>query len=415
MKQTMRGSLGLAAYRALMRRGAVPDFNPKPDRPVGELVWLNFVDPKQGRAVVDLAARLIHARPDLSVLVTMPEEAFADCHRFGPPNPDVYLRPAPSEHPDHIKLFLDHWQPDMLIWVWGGLRPNLIVDTQKRGIPMILIDAGKDGFDSRRDRWMPEVPRQVLAAFDAVLARSQAAHARLAHLGQPSGAIEMTAPLLPTGQALPVNDAELDEVSGMLSGRPIWLAAHVAPAEVPAVMNANRRALRLSHRLLLIAQCEQQETAEKLRDVCTHDGLRCCVWSEGDIPDDGTQVIIADEPGSMGLWYRVAPVAFLGQSLLPSGIGTDPYAAASLGTAVLYGPHVRGYLPAYTRLANAGAARIVKDGETLGDAVSQLIAPDLAASMAMAGWDTITEGAAVVDRVTDLMHNALDARIGARN
>ena len=386
---------------------------PNADRPAGELVWLNLVDPKQGRAVVDLAARLIHARPDLSVLVTMPEEVYADRDRLGPPNPDVYLRPVPNEHPEHIARFLDHWRPDMLIWVWGGLRPNLILDTQKRGIPLILIDAGKDGFDSRRDRWLPEVPRQVIAAFDSVLARSQPAHARLAHLGQPARSIEMTAPLLPTGQALPVNEADLDEVCDMLNGRPIWLAAHVSEGEVPAIMNANRRALRLSHRLLLIAQCDSQAAAQTLKEMCAHDRLRCAVWSDGDIADDGTQVIIADEPDAMGLWYRVAPVAFLGQSLVNNGIGTDPYAAASLGTAILYGPHVGGYLAAYSRLANAGAARIVKDGETLGDAVSQLIAPDLAASMAMAGWDTITEGAAVVDRVTDLMHNALDQRAGS--
>jgi 3-deoxy-D-manno-octulosonic-acid transferase len=42
--------------------------------------------------------------------------------------------------------------------------------------------------------------------------------------------------------------------------------------------------------------------------------------------------------------------------------------------------------------------------------VSQLISPDHAASMAMAGWDVISQGAAVSDRVMELIQAALDAR-----
>ncbi|MEM1372612.1 MAG: 3-deoxy-D-manno-octulosonic acid transferase, partial [Pseudomonadota bacterium] len=148
--------------------------------------------------------------------------------------------------------------------------------------------------------------------------------------------------------------------------------------------------------------------------ICDSEGLRWVSWSDGDMPDDNSQVVIDDADDSLGLWYRAAPVAFLGRSLGQNGKGTDPYSAASLGTAILYGPHVTDYLAAYSRLAHAGAARIVRDADTLGTAVGRLIAPDLAASMAMAGWDTITEGAAVVDRVTELVNGMLDTRNAAQ-
>ena len=55
-----------------------------------------------------------------------------------------------------------------------------------------------------------------------------------------------------------------------------------------------------------------------------------------------------------------------------------------------------------------GAARIISDDLSLGNAVSRLIAPDQAASMAMAAWDVITVGAAATDRVIELVNTALD-------
>ena len=84
-----------------------------------------------------------------------------------------------------------------------------------------------------------------------------------------------------------------------------------------------------------------------------------------------------------------------------------------MGAAILYGPKVRHFLPSYTRLAAAGAARIVNDAEGLGTAVSRLIAPDHAATMAHAGWDVISRGAVLVDQISEMVQDALDQSMGA--
>ena len=139
--------------------------------------------------------------------------------------------------------------------------------------------------------------------------------------------------------------------------------------------------------------------------------FRVLRWGSDIYPEDSTQVLVAEDPGDMGLFYRVAPVSFLGSSLVADHGGGDPFEAAALGSAVLYGPNVRRFLPAYSRLAATGAARIVNDAVALGTAVSRLIAPDQAATMAHAGWDVVSEGAAQTDRVTDLIIDALDGAL----
>jgi 3-deoxy-D-manno-octulosonic-acid transferase len=108
----------------------------------------------------------------------------------------------------------------------------------------------------------------------------------------------------------------------------------------------------------------------------------------------------------------MAPVSFLGGSLVAGHNCVDPLEAAALGSAILYGPRVGKHLQSYSRLAAAGAARIINDSAALGMAVSRLVAPDQAAIMAHAGWDVISEGAALTDRISDLVQDTLDLRLG---
>ena len=130
------------------------------------------------------------------------------------------------------------------------------------------------------------------------------------------------------------------------------------------------------------------------------------------MPSESAQILFADLPDETGLWYSLASVSFLGQSLDPAGRGQDPYEAAAHGSAVLYGPNVHGYLRSYSRLASAGAARMIADAEALATSVSRLTSPDQAARMAMAAWDVVTQGAESMDRIMVLVNDALDRRAG---
>jgi 3-deoxy-D-manno-octulosonic-acid transferase len=105
----------------------------------------------------------------------------------------------------------------------------------------------------------------------------------------------------------------------------------------------------------------------------------------------------------------------MGGSLGEGHTGRNPFEAAALGSAVLYGPNARRFVPFYRRLEEAGAAKLVGDEKSLGAAVTRLIAPDQAAAMAHAGWDVVSQGAAVTDRVIDLVQAGLDGDLEGVN
>jgi len=404
----MGPSLSLAAYRAYVKRNPAPKYEPVCLRPKGELIWAHATNSARLVALTDLCGRLAAQRNGLQVLITYDSERVSEnTARKAAESFDLSnIEPVPSDHPASVDKFLAHWAPDACVWTGGFLRPNLILASAERAMPMFLIDASENGFDSRKERWFPEVSRRLLSEFSGVMAQSDAARRRILKLGLEPDDVLLSSQLQPGGQVLPCDLDELNEMTNQLAARPVWLAAEVQADEIDLVLMAHRQTARLAHRLLLIL-VPASESPDLAARVAAQ-GFRVADWSQGTMPDEITQVLVVDSPNELGLWYRLAPLAFVGSSLVSGHRGKDPFSAAALGSAVLYGPNVSDHIDAYTRLSTAGAARIVRDADGLGTAVLRLIAPDFAASMAHAGWEVVSSGAELTDHVIELVQNALD-------
>jgi 3-deoxy-D-manno-octulosonic-acid transferase len=72
----------------------------------------------------------------------------------------------------------------------------------------------------------------------------------------------------------------------------------------------------------------------------------------GTLPGAGTAFYVADTVGELGLFYRLAPVVFMGRSLARGG-GQNPLEAAALGAA-LAGRAGHRQFPRHLRAAGRG-------------------------------------------------------------
>jgi 3-deoxy-D-manno-octulosonic-acid transferase len=81
------------------------------------------------------------------------------------------------------------------------------------------------------------------------------------------------------------------------------------------------------------------ERGNAVREVLAARRLSVAQRSRGEPLLREIDVYLADTLGELGLFYRSAPIAFLGGSLVPHG-GQNPIEPVKLETAVLHGPHV---------------------------------------------------------------------------
>lgn len=377
-------------------------------RPEGVLIWLHVGSEAEALGLPDLIDRLREERDDAAILITTARHGPDELLAVRLPS-DVIQQYAPYPEGPGAATFLTHWRPDLCIWGDNRLDPVLIEATARAGIPMFLINARvpeRPGW-----RWLPGLRRSLLKKFQHVLAGDARAVDGLRALGVPADRIEATGFLQEGGAPLPCSQAERDGLAEILAARPVWLAAGATRDEITMIVEAHRLAMRRSHRLLLVILPEHFDDGPALADELEADGWVIGLRSKDDEPDGAVEVFIADLPDEYGLWYRLAPVALMGGSLAGNRPGArNPYEAAALGSAVLYGPDMGLWRESYERLRDSGAARAVSDTESLARAVEFLLAPDKVAEMAAAAWEVTTSGAEATDRIVALAVDALDMR-----
>lgn len=394
----------LQAYLALARgrpRGAAPERAPRPD---GPLIWLHADTTAAAKLLLQLASRIYALRGPGACLVTCEDENGAGITT----DSSVFHDVLPDETLTATRAFLDHWKPDLCLWTSHMLRPALLHRAAETGFQRIFVNAKDVAYATPILRWMPDVVPSALQDFTVLLAQSRAAARRLRRMDLGTVDIRTTTGLMSASLPLPCIDSDHQMMAEQLAGRPVWLAARLRRDEIETVLIAHRRASRMAHRTLLIINPDPTVPIDALKDQLKTVNLRYCSWDDGHLPDDSTQVLISEDPADLGLWYRLSPISFLGGSIATGHGGTNPFEAAQLGSAILYGPNVRKHLSTYSRLAEAGAARIVRDTDTLSAAVSRLLAPDQAAAMAHAAWDIASSGAETADLIVDLANDALD-------
>lgn len=397
-------SLSLTAYTALARGTFIPQSDPYPDRPDGPIIWGVVHDDTSARALIHLVDRLRLLRGPCTLLITYVGKALRISGQK-----DVFTHALPVDTTETAKRFLEHWKPSICLWFDGELRPALIAQAKKNDLHMMLLSASEKLLDQAIWRWLPSLARETLSAFDSMSARDNDAYRALRKMdgGRRDIAIQgslQNAVLPPT-----VNESVFEEVSTDLNRRPVWLAANIQEDELKEVLKAHRACIKKNHRLALILVASSFPVSVEARSILNSQGWRVCHWEDGDPIGENTQVILVEEPEEMGLWYRIAPLSFLGSSLKPTHGGCDPYVPATLGSAIVYGPNVGKHTNSYSRLASVGAARIVKDAHSLARAVETLLAADQSALMAHAAWVTISEGAEATDAVIEAVQDHLDA------
>ncbi len=394
----MAYSLGLTLYNLSGRPG--PDQVPRPERPGGPLVWLHAPG-EEALAVLRELARHLHDDDGVQVVLTCPAGQL-DC-------PGVILQPPPADHPRAAQDFLDHWRPELVVFADGEVHPATLHECTLRKLPLIMVNARQPRLMPGREGWYPGLIKTALQSFHHILVLDGSAARVFRRAGAEPGQITITGRMEEASAALPHVESDRAALAALMATRPVWLAAEVAPAELPHVIAAHRQALQLAHRLLLILVPQDSTTApalaEKLEtDEHWHVALR---RAEQD-PAAETEVYIPDA-SEYGLWYRLAPVTFLGGSLEGDGCARNPLEPAALGSAILFGTRPGLYGQAFGRLGAARAARMVASGADLAEALGDLLSPDRAARQAAAAWTIASEGSEATDQVMELIRTLMDS------
>jgi 3-deoxy-D-manno-octulosonic-acid transferase len=365
-------------------------------RPPGPLVWIHAASVGEATAMLALIERLLQERPALQILVTTGTVTSARLLETRLPS-RAWHQFAPVDLPHWIGRFLDHWRPDLALWVESELWPNLVWETHARGVSMVLLNGRLSAKSYMRWRWFPGLISPVLGAFTLCLAQDQEQAERLRSLG--AGKIAVAGDLKASADALPVDALQLENLRQQIGRRPVWLAASTHAGEEEIVADVHRHLSVIHSDVLTVIVPRHPARGDAIAGMLSERGFNTARRSHGEPMTGRTDIYLADTMGELGLFYAVAGIAFVGGSLVVKG-GHNPFEAARLDCAVLHGPDVSNCAGMTAELDAAGAAETVSNAGELAAAVSVLLAdPQLRAERGAAGRRVAAAGVGVLDAV----------------
>ena len=331
-------------------------------RPEGKLVWFHAASVGETLSVLPVIAAIGGRANVLLTTGTVTSAALAAerlpayaLHQF-----------TPLDVPAWVQRFLDHWRPDAAVFVESELWPTILQLLDGRRIPRVLLNASMSARSARNWRLAGGFIRTLLQGFKAIHVQSAPDAANLAGLGARNllewGNLKFAAPVLP------VDGAALAAMRTQIPG-PNWLAASTHPGEEEIIIAAHRLLLPAWPELTTVIAPRHPARGGEIAALAG--GLPVMLRSENAPPVAGG-VYVADTLGELGLFYRLAPFALVGGSLVAIG-GHNITEAARLGLAVLCGPYTQEIAELVQRMREFDALVEVSNAENLAAAVQAFL------------------------------------------
>jgi 3-deoxy-D-manno-octulosonic-acid transferase len=390
------------------RRGLSPD-----TRPHGPLVWIHGASVGEVLAAAALIERL--RALNLRILLTSGTVTSAAivAKRFPA---DIIHQYVPYDSPRYVTRFLDHWRPSLALFIESDLWPNLILSSAARRLPMVLINGRMSQRSFPRWRRVSSTISALLGRFEVCLAQSETDAERFTALG--SRNVVTTGNLKLDVPAPPADPAKLEKLMALTRGRPVIVAASTHPGEEEILLDAHKTLAGFFPGLLSVIVPRHPDRGAAVASLVAASGLRVALRSREELPTATSDIYVADTMGELGLFYRFAPIVFMGGSLVAHG-GQNPIEAVKLGASIVHGPHVFNFGDVYEALDQAGGARQADTPEALVKQLGQLLADPRAREICVAASERVVEqlGGALERTLTALEPYLLQLRIemGAAN
>lgn len=322
-------------------------------------------------AAQPLIDAFMQKHPDMDVVVTTstPTGSARVTALFGARVGHVYL---PWDLHGATTRFLRHFQPRLLVLLETELWPNLLRACREQGCGVVLVNARLSEKSARGYGRFASLTREMLRGLTLVAAQAEADGQRFAALGLPPQKLLINGSLKFDVSIDAAKVARAHALKQQWPLRPVWIAASTREGEDAKVLAAALQVLQQTPKALLVLVPRHPERFAEAGAEAAALGLKVQYFSNNELLQPDTQVLVGDTMGDMVLYYSLADVAFVGGSLVNTGC-QNIIEPAALGLPVLAGPSLFNFQRVSELLVASGGMQVVADQQELALVVCHLL------------------------------------------
>jgi 3-deoxy-D-manno-octulosonic-acid transferase len=337
------------------------------ERPDGQLVWCHAASVGEAVSLLTLIEKLRDTYPATHVLVTTGTVTSAQMLAGRLPE-GVMHQYMPVDRMPYVNRFLNHWQPDLVIWIESELWPNMLSALRDRMIPAVLLNGRMSETSFRNWQKARGWAKDILEAFVLCLTQTEDERTRFAALGAEK--VRCLGNIKYAAKPLPCDERALDEVKMATAGRPVWAIASTHSGEERMVAGVHKKLVAKWPNILTVIIPRHAVRGDEVARQLDAADVTFARRSKGETITAATQIYLADTMGELGLFYRLCPIVAMGGSFVAVG-GHNPIEPAQLGAAVIFGPHMFNFAEMAREFMERGAALQVRDSDALAVALER--------------------------------------------
>ena len=325
-------------------------------------VWIHCTSVGEVTAARPLIEQILEQLPGVQVLLTTttPTGA-ATAISLGWGNLEHQYLPVDFRR--SVAKLINATRPGVLLIMETEIWPNLILQARQEKIPALIVNGRVSKRTLNVPDWLKPVYQQVLPELDAILCKSELDATRYIQLGANPESVRTIGN---------IKFATEDHIATVCDiKRSFWLAASTHEDEELQICSALKSSQLLNQSLLVIAPRHPHRSPE-IQKAIAQCGLNIAVRSKSEIPDENTQVYIADTLGEMNNWLSAAQLVFMGGSLVEVG-GHNLLQPAAAGVPIISGKHLDNVSDEAGLLMEAGAMQKVESATDLIACVENLL------------------------------------------
>ena len=333
----------------------------------GFLIWFHMASVGEAMSILPLIEECIEEKKiDKILLTSITLSSGKILEKRFKTSKKVVHQFLPLDIPILTKKFLEHWNPNLSIFIDSEIWPNLISQISKKKIPLLLVNARITEKSFKRWKLILNFSKKIFEKFDLCIASNKESEKFLKILGAKNiknyGNLKFS-------KTKKNSDNKLDKYFlKKIENRKVWCAASTHPNEEILCAESHLKIKKNYNNVLTIIIPRHIERAKKISSELSNLNLKVVFYSELDQMDEKTDILIIDSYGESLKFYDISKYVFVGKSLsrtLIANSGQNPIEPARLGCKIFHGPNVSNFIEIYEYLETLGITKRINNSNEL--------------------------------------------------
>ncbi len=241
------------------------------------------------------------------------------------------------------KKFINHWKPSIALFIDSEIWPNILINLNKKKIPIILLNARITKKSYRRWIKLKSFSKSVFNNFNLCLSSNKETVGYLKRLGSKN--IKYFGNLKYSQSEK--EDIKIDnQALKYISKRTVWCASSTHNSEEKFVGLVHNELKKKYSKLLTVIIPRHIERERQIKNQLSNLGLKVHIHDPKTKINQDTDIYLVNSFGRTKSFYSVINNIFLGGSLIKHG-GQNPLEAVRYNCNILHGPNISNFYEIY--------------------------------------------------------------------